>query len=745
MRLKSLYAQGAAKIVVIGTGLLLFVLILYYPVFFSAAVPLPAAALTTPATARLLPREHAMLQQAAYGAGDAATYALPHHLHLWRSFHSGVLPFWEPYSGCGHPFLADAQPAVLYPLRLLMFLPDPWLAFCATHIADYCVRLAGMFLLLRLHRLALFPAAAGAFAYAVSGHFIAWNGMFSCTAAPGLLPWLIVLCRQSLARPRSAWPWVTAVAYSLHLFTGHLHYCIYTTAGMLIYGAIVLRSNPGTRPITMRIVLIVPVGILLAAPLLLPAYETYADSWRPARSGILVNPAAQLALFLNPDAFQQNGQFMPPPAIAAHGRLFSAPINEIESLSFIGTLPLFFALSAIFRFRRSMLPFFVMLLIAAAWSYSMTFNQVLLALCPPLGHFMHRRALVLLQFSLLATGLLALQREDGRLFLPRLILFGGCLLLVRLAAPTAILFTVASMLPVILLCLARLIFPQPVRLRNIAALLIILEALNFAVPRFAFAPVAALRLRLAAAAAIASGRPDGFRLRDYHGEVFAYGEELLRGFPGTGGSQIFSPARSADFSGRLEPDETGIFSLRYCQLLSVGRILALSPLPLPRLNDTSAAVAVYAVPRPLDRAAVFFSAITADDTVAACLLGSDTFPFRTTLILASPPARSSVADSPPAAVVARIVAYSDHEVRITCQTDRPGFLLLTDAFAPGWQATVNNLAVPTLRANVLFRAVPVPQGAATVVWRYMPTAFANGLLICCLTICVGAASVFIRR
>ena len=64
------------------------------------------------------------------------------------------------------------------------------------------------------------------------------------------------------------------------------------------------------------------------------------------------------------------------------------------------------------------------------------------------------------------------------------------------------------------------------------------------------------------------------------------------------------------------------------------------------------------------------------------------------------------------------------ELRVSAP--RPGWLVLTDTYFPGWQAQVDGVAAPIRRANRLFRAVGVPEGTHRVVLRYAPGAWRLG-------------------
>jgi uncharacterized membrane protein YfhO len=66
-------------------------------------------------------------------------------------------------------------------------------------------------------------------------------------------------------------------------------------------------------------------------------------------------------------------------------------------------------------------------------------------------------------------------------------------------------------------------------------------------------------------------------------------------------------------------------------------------------------------------------------------------------------------------------------VVIDTRTDAPGYLVLTDTWFPGWQATVDGAEQPIRRANHALRAVAVPAGRHTVEFRYAPASVRLGL------------------
>jgi len=72
----------------------------------------------------------------------------------------------------------------------------------------------------------------------------------------------------------------------------------------------------------------------------------------------------------------------------------------------------------------------------------------------------------------------------------------------------------------------------------------------------------------------------------------------------------------------------------------------------------------------------------------------------------------------PAASAARIVSRQPDTVAAEVDLAAPGWLVVVDGYDPGWTARVDGLAAPLLRANMLFKAVPVPAGHHHVDMRY---------------------------
>jgi hypothetical protein len=93
-----------------------------------------------------------------------------------------------------------------------------------------------------------------------------------------------------------------------------------------------------------------------------------------------------------------------------------------------------------------------------------------------------------------------------------------------------------------------------------------------------------------------------------------------------------------------------------------------------------------------------------------------------------------------------IISYSPEQVVIDVEAARDGYLVLTDAYYPGWIATVDGQPAEIDRADLMFRAVKIPAGQQRVELRYQPQSFSSGLLISIGTaLALGAAWFLVRR
>ena len=70
--------------------------------------------------------------------------------------------------------------------------------------------------------------------------------------------------------------------------------------------------------------------------------------------------------------------------------------------------------------------------------------------------------------------------------------------------------------------------------------------------------------------------------------------------------------------------------------------------------------------------------------------------------------------------------YLPQEVVIEVDAAEPGWVVLTDAWYPGWQATINGRAAEVAVAYHAFRAIRVDPGPQTIVMKFQPDVLGMG-------------------
>jgi hypothetical protein len=129
---------------------------------------------------------------------------------------------------------------------------------------------------------------------------------------------------------------------------------------------------------------------------------------------------------------------------------------------------------------------------------------------------------------------------------------------------------------------------------------------------------------------------------------------------------------------------------------------------------------VYEYPNALPRVLLPVCALHAD---FAKMIAEGEWPeidFREAVLLEeSPICHRQAAGQTPA--TARIVSYENTKVSIEVEAPPGGgWVVLNDVWHPYWFAQVDGAPAPVLRANVLFRAVAVPEGRHQVEFRFEP-------------------------
>ncbi len=174
----------------------------------------------------------------------------------------------------------------------------------------------------------------------------------------------------------------------------------------------------------------------------------------------------------------------------------------------------------------------------------------------------------------------------------------------------------------------------------------------------------------------------------------------------------------------LDLEETPVFS-RLLRAAAVTHVVSLHELTNPGLAPVSTfpgmfvdPIRIYRVEEPLPRTYAVSGVRVADGRQAVETLLSWHFDLAREVVL------TSGAESRPAPGFegkSRIVWLGADRMRLEARLSHDGFVVLVEAYDPGWHATVDGRPARVLRANLAFRAIPVPAGEHVLELVYRPT------------------------
>lgn len=196
----------------------------------------------------------------------------------------------------------------------------------------------------------------------------------------------------------------------------------------------------------------------------------------------------------------------------------------------------------------------------------------------------------------------------------------------------------------------------------------------------------------------------------------------------------FDPLPLAELNKMLRSREGTPAHLRLLQAGGVRNVLALTPatwwkelVPVAAVDGLfERPIQVFGVPHTLPRTYVVSGARLADGEAAQEVLTDPGFDPTREVVLPQGAARVATTTNPG---TSRIVDLRPDRVRLEAELAEPGYVVLLDAYDPGWRATVDGTAATVLRANVAFRAVSASKGKHVIEMLYRPRAVTQGLLL----------------
>ncbi|HXC35551.1 MAG TPA: YfhO family protein [Candidatus Acidoferrales bacterium] len=701
---------------------------------------------------------------------------VPQHEFTHRELIRGHFPLWNPNLECGIPNLASIQGALLYPINVLLL---PLSAFYAGGIAAFLkLFLAGFFTMLYMRLLG--ASNSGAFlsgiVFSLSGFMICWLGHPHVNSAI-CLPALLFLIEKSFQFSRNdgdaliskpslrIWACL-GIAFGWFFLGGHPPTIIQVALFAGIYFLFRLAAHWKNKPLT-RIALAlaaVAVGVLLAAPALLPFLEYYRHSSMDA-SSLAMNRSANrfplntLILYLFPrlsgspvDGFDDTMLWL-----GIGNRL----PNFMERTGYIGVLPWMLALCAIvFNRNRWTIFYTAVVVVSLAAVYGMPPFPALFDSLPIIKDISQTRLILLAGFGVAVLagfgwdGFYQLEnRRKGRWSVVAFWVVVGLVILgywfkveprwkLLDAHHRAYLDSQFQMMAGNVLVSAVLLLPLISRQFGLRSLIglgwIALDLLSFgmglnpAVRResyYSSAPSIEWLQRdntdfrvIGLGMVLVPNAPELYDIKDARGCDFATVRRYEELINGNAGSFFFYRTASA------LPNALPLLAVKYVLNFN-------SPPPGPPHFDLvySNQITIYRNRQFQGRALTVFNYDIATPAAILERVRSSSFNPEQTLLLEQQP-QIPVPNLPASATStavtnssAQIASESPDILTVDALMAQPGFLLLLDTYFPGWTATVNGEKTPILRADYNFRAVQLPAGKSVVRFVYQPASFRWGI------------------
>ncbi len=333
------------------------------------------------------------------------------------------IPLWNPYSFSGQPLLANIQSAALQPLNIIFLIFPFKYAWILQIIMGNILASLFTYIFLRSLNLQIISSLFGATVLPFTGFFVVWLTWGTISITASFLP-LVLFCVNKITKKLTSSNFlILTIALALVFLAGHYQTAMYVLIAGIFYATFITITEKKWSILIIFFSSVV-LSLLIASPQLLPAYEFLKASNRVADQSFFPQredwflPIQHLIQIIAPDYFGN-------PTKGNYWGVW----NYGEFVSFIGILPLFFALLAILKTNIQTIFFVLLVFISLLFALNNPISQIPFILhFPIISSMQPSRIIYLLNFSLVVLAAYGLENElfhnnKKFLFLSLLIIF----------------------------------------------------------------------------------------------------------------------------------------------------------------------------------------------------------------------------------------------------------------------------------------------------------------------------------
>jgi hypothetical protein len=742
-----------------------------------------------------------LLTGRSLAVGDGYVLNLPLHVLATRALQAGHLPFWNFFSFSGSPLLALGEAGIFYPPDVLFFVLPATIAYDLIVVFSFVVAGMGTFCLARRLGNDRQASLIAALIFELSGYLIGQVPHQALLASVAWLPFALLgldLVIERLNVPRLS---LAGGSLALSMLAGHAQMFFLIVAVLVCYAAIMtVASTRQTRIRPVRaLVLTILVGAGVSAVQLFPMIAVHGATSRSSVSYATATSYSyswsHLPLLLFPYLFGNVSPTAP----------FTAPYRALWGFTDLSAYPgmaaLVFAAAGLGSLRTNRRMWAIggsaVVAFVAAMGGSTPLGHVVLTL-PVYGDFRSwARYMVVVDLAIAlfaAQGIMHFRSAESvarrRALRRTAIALGGIALVALLAhvVPAIHRYDVggisgafALILPLLAAVAAfGVLMGQRDRRRWAVVLATVLVAGDALFSFGLFAqwqgeslPRSTIDAELSSSVPPAFGypkaEPGGIVRFLYTGSNPASVAEYP---PLTDAKGLMSANGYADFAsesylsavGNMDPYHADVVtnpqdlwppSSHVLDLLRVSTLLVNPESTRPLFHDsnvlaTGKSIPGYALvrytyaPRLPDAFVVGSVRNASGEQVLDSLYGRVAFDPASTALVDAQCAACDSATQPGPAGTAHAQWESD-QIATTVQDTRPGLLVLSESWFPGWHATVDGVAVPVVRADGLVLGIPVPTGRHEVVVSYEAPGFKFGFVVSAVTILALVLAAVVER
>ena len=157
---------------------------------------------------------------ASFSKRDIFRFYYPVWQFAVETMKSGVLPLWNPYSGCGTPFFANIQTCVLYPFSAILYLPNYLWAFNFYILLH--LTLAGVFCCGWMRECGASKEASflAGMSYCLGGYVLSAISLTISLATLAYFPLVLLTLRRSLLSNAFFWKFMSGMVLLVQYLAG---------------------------------------------------------------------------------------------------------------------------------------------------------------------------------------------------------------------------------------------------------------------------------------------------------------------------------------------------------------------------------------------------------------------------------------------------------------------------------------------------------------------------------------------